>query len=76
MPLKQVLYFKVERTLNCDRIVSFGDAMFRCRMTHGYLINAMANAVTSLNNKLQQLSKSNDEDGVAHWPGGHIADTK
>ena len=49
---------KLKELLNCDRIVSFGDAINDLPM---FAISdqcyAMANAVTSLNNKLQQLSK-------------------
>lgn len=68
---------KLKELLNCDRIVSFGDAINDLPM---FAISdqcyAMANAVTSLKQQATAVIKSNDEDGVAHWLKEHVINTK
>ena len=67
----------IKELLNCDRIVSFGDAINDLPM---FAISdqcyAMANAVTSLKQQATAVIKSNDEDGVAHWLKEHVINTK
>ena len=68
---------KLKELLECDEVVSFGDAVNDLPM---FKISdqcyAMANAVTSLKQQATAVIKSNDEDGVAHWLKEHVINTK
>lgn len=59
---------KLKEITQCDRIVSFGDAVNDIPM---FSISdecyAVDNAVVELKNIATSIIKSNDEDGVAHW---------
>lgn len=59
---------KLKEILNCDEVISFGDAINDLPM---FKISdqcyAMDNAVDVLKNEATAVIKSNDEDGVAHW---------
>ena len=64
---------KLKELLNCDEIISFGDAINDLPM---FKISdqcyAMANAVTPLKQQATAVIKSNDEDGVAQWLKEHV----
>jgi Cof subfamily protein (haloacid dehalogenase superfamily) len=59
---------KLKEIAQCDRIVSFGDAVNDIPMfsisDECYAVN---NAVIELKNIATSIIKANDEDGVAHW---------
>lgn len=59
---------KLKELLNCDEVVSFGDAINDLPMFKiSNRCYAMANAVEPLKQAATAVIKSNDEDGVAHW---------
>ncbi len=64
---------KLKESLDCDEVVSFGDAVNDLPM---FKISdqcyAMANAVEQLKQQATAVIESNDDDGVAHWLKDHF----
>ncbi|MCR1961757.1 HAD family hydrolase [Thomasclavelia cocleata] len=64
---------KLKELLDCDEVVSFGDAVNDLPM---FKISdkcyAMANAVEQLKQHATAVIESNDDDGVAHWLNNHF----
>ncbi|WP_455683010.1 HAD family hydrolase [Thomasclavelia sp.] len=64
---------KLKELLNCDKVISFGDAINDLPMFKiSNQCYAMANAVEQLKQQATAVIKSNDEDGVAHWLNEHL----
>jgi hydroxymethylpyrimidine pyrophosphatase-like HAD family hydrolase len=59
---------KLKEILNCDKIISFGDAINDIHIFHiSDECYAVENAVEELKNKSTGIILSNDNDGVAKW---------
>lgn len=64
---------KLKGLWNCDRIVSFGDAINDIPMfEESDECYAVANAAEELKRKATGVIDSNEEDGVARWLAGHV----
>jgi hydroxymethylpyrimidine pyrophosphatase-like HAD family hydrolase len=64
---------QLKTILNCDRIISFGDAINDISMfSISDQCYAVKNAVKELKSVATGIIDSNDEDGVAKWLSMHV----
>ncbi|MDR3552274.1 MAG: HAD family hydrolase [Clostridia bacterium] len=65
----------LKEILQCDRVVTFGDAVNDIPMfAASDECYAVGNAVDELKGVATSIIKSNDEDGVAHWLEDHFSE--